>query len=133
MNAAINLKLEAIRTQLEGNLTEASKDSYANALDAADESFLTGVSKLLKKALGNKVELVVKRGNSTAWLEGKGVDSSDLEIDFVLSLGLKGPYDAELYFTGNHAMNGKLDSDRKFKTGELTHDVAAKVVLQYFS
>lgn len=129
MNKDINVKLDALR---EGLLTEAS-GAYSQHLMDADQAFLEAVAKKLKTALGTKLsKIAVKRGVGAVWLEGEGEDKGDIGVDFVLSLNLKDFANVVLNFGGNHAMNGKLDRDIPYKTGVLTPDAAAAVVLEKF-
>jgi hypothetical protein len=127
MNHAVLTKLSAIRQQI---LAEAlDPDSYAKHLIEADASFLDKVAKELKKAF-RSMKVEVKRGNSVAWLEASGEDSSDLSYDFTLALNPKTSFDVELNFSGDHAYKGRMQRDVAFKTGELTPMRAALVALE---
>jgi hypothetical protein len=134
MNTEINLKLEALRRQLEGSeLVEAKDSSFASFLMDAELAFLTGVAQGLKKALGTKLETVkVNRGVSAVYLEVKGEDLSDMSVDLTVSMFHSGGYDAKLFITGTSAMKGGIDVDRHMKIGVLTVELAIKAVMEQF-
>lgn len=134
MNAVINLKLEAMRRLVEGQLAEAQHPaSYAARLMDADEAFLSQVMKNIKGALGKKIEAIrVHRGHGVVFIDGSGEDKSDLTVEFVVSLNLTSAYDVQVVVTGDHAQRGKLDVTRAVKVGELTPDVPTKMVLEMF-
>lgn len=130
MNPALNEKLDTIRKTL---LAEAlPPDSYARLLMNTEAIFLEQVAKVLRKAIGKKLEnMRVHNGISVVWLEGSGQNMSDLDTDFTLSLGVMSPHDVAVYLSG-HAYGGKVDRDVHFKSGELTPDKAAAIVLELF-
>lgn len=135
MNREINQKLEALRTQLEGGPLEEAVHpaSYAARLMDADEKFLGQVAKNLKGALGTKLaEIRVHRGVGMVFLDGSGEDTSDLSVEFTVSLNFTGPYNVQVLARMVHAQRGKYDVDRAFKVGELTPDVPTKMVLELF-
>lgn len=112
-------------------LTEAAGKSFFDFLIGAQEAFLKDVAKGIKKVAGGHAESVnVKRAKSAVWLEYKGQDRSDMDLEVVFSLVVKEPSTTVYIDVKGVQSSGKRDAS--FRTGQLTTDVVVGMFREAF-
>lgn len=103
-------------------LDEAAQSmSFWDYLIGAQEEFLRAAARLIKREAGGHAESVtVKRGRSVAWLEYKGQDRSDMDLEWTVSLIVKEP-DVDVHVDAD-SVSGRSKRDVSYKIGVLTPD-----------
>ena len=119
-------------TKRMSSLLEATggKTFHAYELDM-QESFFSDVAALLsKKVSKSKVTFAVDRIVSTVFLTFKGVTKSDIEVDGSVAVIPVKDYSVLVVLNVKHAMLGNVSDEATFKTGVLTTDKVADMVLR---
>jgi len=105
-------------------LTEASmRGTFASYLSQAEKAFLKVAVKEIKKIAGGYAESVtVKQGRpgGVVWLEYKGQDRSDIDLEFTASLMLTQPTELTVQWDARSATRGKQDGYSKHSIGQAT-------------
>lgn len=110
-------------------LESAAKSFHAYEVDA-QEAFLRDVAAALsKKVSKSKVTFSTARATSTAFLRFDGVTKSDIEIEGSVAVVPVKDFEVLVVLHMQHAMLGSISDEARFKTGVLTTDKVADMVL----
>ena len=113
-------------------LAEAGNQSFYDYLVDAQENFLRDSAKLIKKVAGGHAEvLTVKRSRSTCWLEYRGQDRSDMDLEWTASLIVREP-DVTVYVDVRSVARGNSKRDADYKAGVLSPDDVLRLFLGSF-
>lgn len=114
-----------------GNVSKQNSSSYIQHLMSAHESFLKETGNNVADKIKGRLEThIVKKSVSSVWLELKGVCRSDMCVDVFAHIVEKTPTDVMFIVQGTTARHGAFSTERVFKMGELTTDVAARTILE---
>ena len=110
-------------------LESAGKSYHAYEVDM-QVAFLADVAAILsKKVSKGKVTFRTERVVSTAFLTFDGVTKSDIEIEGSVAVIPAKNYSATVLLNMKHAMLGNISDEATLKTGVLTTDKVADMVL----
>lgn len=124
----MKVKIKGGRAQISAGMNSPLMDYLAEA----EERFLKDVESGVKKIVGTKVKTKVQRSRSSVWLEGEGVNLSDMDFSFMMNVVTKGDFDAVLFLEIRDVMRGKSDEKFNYKVGTLTVQEAVNVFKRYW-
>jgi hypothetical protein len=102
------------------SLDEASGKSFWDYLVGAQEAFLNDAAKAIKKLAGGYAESVkVVHGRTAVWLEYKGQDRSDMDMEATITMIVIEP-DIHLDMDVRSVMHANWKREAKYKSGQLT-------------
>jgi hypothetical protein len=117
-------------TKRMNSLLESAGKSYHTYEVDAQEAFLRDVAATLsKKVSKSKVTFSAARATSTAFLRFDGVTKSDIEIEGSVAVVPVKDFEVLVVLHMQHAMLGSISDEARFKTGVLTTDKVADMVL----
>jgi len=131
-------RLQGVYSKLESDayfehpLTEAAGKSFWDYLVGAQEAFLNDAAKAIKKLAGGYAESVkVVRARSAVWLEYKGQDRSDMDMEATISMIVKEP-DIHLHMDVKSVMHASWTREVQYKSGQLTTDNVVNLFQEAF-
>lgn len=94
--------------------------SYLDYLRKAEAAFLKQAANLIKKFVGSRGDVRVHEGVAVTFLEYKGVDRSDLELEIMISISSVNHHTTKVFVSSKSPFSGAEGYDVRVKNGNLT-------------